>query len=76
MSEGEEQEGGIGGGERRRRVPDAKVEVIWLKSRHAIGPSWPDRTSSSRPVFDSIQQCSSRCVNEEINVIHNTLRRV
>ena len=50
---------------RRRRVPDAKVEVIWLKSRHAIGPSWPDRTSSSRPVFDSIKQCSSRFVNRE-----------
>jgi hypothetical protein len=30
-------------------VPDARVEVVWLKSRHAMGPSWPDSTSNNRP---------------------------
>jgi hypothetical protein len=30
--------------------PDARVEEVKLKSRQATGPSWPDNTSSSRPV--------------------------
>lgn len=42
------------GGEDKREketvsVPDARVEVVWLKSRHAMGPSWPDNTSNNRP---------------------------
>jgi hypothetical protein len=32
--------------------PDARVEVAWLKSRHAIGPSWPVRTSNRRPTVE------------------------
>lgn len=42
------------GGEDKREketvsIPDARVEVVWLKSRHAMGPSWPDNTSNNRP---------------------------
>ena len=31
-------------------VPEARVEVVRLKSRQAIGPSWPERTSKRRPM--------------------------
>ena len=29
--------------------PDASVDVVRLKSRHAMGPSCPERTSKRRP---------------------------
>ena len=39
--EGRSEEGRRGRGMRGRgmSVPDARVEVVWLKSRHAMGPS-------------------------------------
>mmetsp|Transcript_12709 Transcript_12709/g.12352 ORF Transcript_12709/g.12352 Transcript_12709/m.12352 type:complete len:247 (+) Transcript_12709:1290-2030(+) len=30
--------------------PDARVEEVRLKSKHAMGPSWPERISNNRPV--------------------------